>query len=118
MLVLSRKPGEEFRIGDIVIKVIATATGRAKLGITAPADQQILRGEVWEENQKREQSAMSHECLNEQQIEEARRLDEQCRGRLAEEAAEKELRDQELELLRRRMAGRIERGEVLNEDER
>lgn len=57
---------------------------------------------------------MSHECLNEQQIEEARRHDEQCRGRLAAEATEKELRDRERDLLRERMEYCVRTGEPFN----
>jgi len=46
MLVLSRKIDEEIYIGDIVIKVVETAKGVVKLGIEAPKDVQILRGEL------------------------------------------------------------------------
>ena len=47
MLVLTRKKDEIIRIGDsIVIKVISTGRGKAKLGIDAPASIRILRGEL------------------------------------------------------------------------
>ncbi len=46
MLVLSRKVDEEIYIGDIVIKLVDTAKGVAKIGIEAPKDMQILRGEL------------------------------------------------------------------------
>ena len=47
MLVLTRKSDESVRIGnDIVIKVIRTGKGTVKLGIEAPADVRILRGEL------------------------------------------------------------------------
>ena len=47
MLVLTRKRTESIKIGnDIVIKVIHTGTGTVKLGIDAPAQVKILRGEL------------------------------------------------------------------------
>lgn len=49
MLVLTRKSEESIRIGeDIVIKVIRTGKGTVKLGIDAPADVRVLRGELVE----------------------------------------------------------------------
>ena len=49
MLVLTRKKAETVHIGDdIVIKVIQTGRGSIKLGIEAPADVRVLRGEVAE----------------------------------------------------------------------
>ena len=47
MLVLTRKKDEMIQIGDsIVIKVISTGRGKCKLGIEAPADVRVLRGEL------------------------------------------------------------------------
>lgn len=47
MLVLTRKPAETIRIGDsVVIKVIKTGRGTVKLGIDAPQDVRVLRGEL------------------------------------------------------------------------
>ena len=47
MLVLTRKSAETIRIGeDVVIKVIRTGKGTVKLGIEAPADVRVLRGEL------------------------------------------------------------------------
>ncbi len=47
MLVLTRKADESIRIGnDVVIKVIRTGKGTVKLGIEAPGDVRILRGEL------------------------------------------------------------------------
>jgi carbon storage regulator len=47
MLVLTRKQGEQIRIGDsIVIKVISSGRGKAKIGIDAPADVRVMRGEL------------------------------------------------------------------------
>jgi carbon storage regulator len=50
MLVLSRKPGEKVVIGnDITVTVVAVLGNRIKLGISAPDDVRVLRGElaVW-----------------------------------------------------------------------
>ena len=47
MLVLTRKRDEMIRIGDdIVVKVIKTAKGSVKIGIEAPANVRVLRGEL------------------------------------------------------------------------
>ncbi|MFN0055903.1 MAG: carbon storage regulator [Planctomycetales bacterium] len=47
MLVLSRKKDELIQIGDnIVIKVIAVEKGSIKLGIDAPLEISVLRGEL------------------------------------------------------------------------
>lgn len=47
MLVLTRKPGEKIRIGDeIVLTVIEIRGNRIKIGINAPSDVSIVRGEL------------------------------------------------------------------------
>jgi carbon storage regulator len=47
MLVLSRKPGEEILIGDHVRLVIHRIAGnRVALGIVAPKDVPVVRGEL------------------------------------------------------------------------
>ncbi|MEZ6122593.1 MAG: carbon storage regulator [Planctomycetaceae bacterium] len=47
MLVLTRKSAETIRIGDdVVIKVIKTAKGAVKIGIEAPNDVRVIRGEL------------------------------------------------------------------------
>lgn len=47
MLVLTRKPQEKIRIGDdITITVIKTKGQGVRLGIEAPADVSVLRGEL------------------------------------------------------------------------
>lgn len=49
MLVLNRKNGEEIKIGnDITIRIISAQDGNTKLGIEAPHDVAILRGELYE----------------------------------------------------------------------
>ncbi|MDA1231454.1 MAG: carbon storage regulator [Planctomycetota bacterium] len=50
MLVLTRKAAETIRIGnDIVVKVIKTAKGTVKIGIEAPANIRVMRGELVED---------------------------------------------------------------------
>jgi carbon storage regulator len=47
MLVLTRKVGEKFRIGDdIYVTVVRIADGSIRLGIDAPPDVSILRAEL------------------------------------------------------------------------
>lgn len=47
MLVLSRKTDEEIRIGDgIVVRVLRVSGSTVKLGIEAPLETPILRGEL------------------------------------------------------------------------
>ena len=54
MLVLSRKSGEEIRIGDnIVVSVIRTQGQRVRLGIVAPRNLAIRRQELLVEIQNK-----------------------------------------------------------------
>jgi carbon storage regulator len=47
MLVLSRKQNDEIFIGDgVCIKVVGVSGNRVRLGISAPADVAIRRGEL------------------------------------------------------------------------
>lgn len=47
MLVLTRKVGEKVQLGDdIEIEVLSIQGNRIRLGIVAPADVKILRGEL------------------------------------------------------------------------
>jgi carbon storage regulator len=56
MLALGRKPGEYVVIGDnIIVKVVKNENGDLRLGIDAPKDVSIVRGEVYEANLKKEQ---------------------------------------------------------------
>ncbi len=49
MLVLSRKAGEGFLIGDdITIRIIESKSGTIRIGIDAPKDKKILRQEVYD----------------------------------------------------------------------
>jgi carbon storage regulator CsrA len=47
MLVLTRKRDDVIRIGDdIVIRVIRTGKGSVKIGVDAPSDVKVMRGEL------------------------------------------------------------------------
>jgi len=51
MLVISRKTEEFIQIGDnIVVKVIRSTNGSVKLGIEAPGNLRVLRGELQDES--------------------------------------------------------------------
>lgn len=55
MLVLTRKAGETIRIGDNVVVTVERVDGnRVSLGIEAPRDVKILRGEIEENKTKGE----------------------------------------------------------------
>lgn len=55
MLVLSRREGERIRIGDsITVTVVRCIGDKVRIGIEAPADMLILRGELEQyDNEKR-----------------------------------------------------------------
>jgi carbon storage regulator len=53
MLVLSRKPGEKVVIGDnITLTILEVVGNRVKVGVEAPGQVRILRGELawWEDS--------------------------------------------------------------------
>jgi carbon storage regulator len=57
MLVLGRKPGEYVVIGDnITVKVVKSENGDLRLAIDAPREVKITRGEVWEQDRKKEEA--------------------------------------------------------------
>lgn len=63
MLVLGRKPGEKIKIGEnVVIHVLETRDGRARLGIEAPRDMKILREELAEFTEAQDVCAASTEA--------------------------------------------------------
>ena len=52
MLVLTRKTEETIHIGqDIVIKVTQIGRGKVKIGIAAPANVRVMRGEIATDHQ-------------------------------------------------------------------
>ena len=46
MLVLSRKPQETIKAGDITVSIVKIERGRVKLGIIAPDNVNIVRGKL------------------------------------------------------------------------
>lgn len=48
MLVLSRKVGETIHVGDYVITVVRIDRNKVRIGVTAPDDVPVNRGEVQE----------------------------------------------------------------------
>ena len=47
MLVLTRKPGEEIVINnEIIVTIVSIESGRVRVGISAPRDVPVYRGEV------------------------------------------------------------------------
>lgn len=57
MLVLSRKVGEKFLIGDeITVEVLKIEGSKIRLGIVAPRSVRVLRSELTVEDEKSEQS--------------------------------------------------------------
>ena len=70
MLVLSRKLEDEIWIGNkISIKIINISKGIVKIGIDAPKDVEILRGEL-----KREIEKINKQSIKNENIEELRSL--------------------------------------------
>ncbi|RLB69576.1 MAG: carbon storage regulator [Deltaproteobacteria bacterium] len=58
MLILARKSNESINIGDdIVITVLSIDGGTVKLGVEAPKEVKLLRGEVYERISKTNQEA-------------------------------------------------------------
>ena len=53
MLVLTRRPEETLIInGNIVVKILGVERDRVKIGITAPKDVRILRGELIDRDER------------------------------------------------------------------
>ena len=65
MLVLSRKAGEGFLIGDdIIIKIVEAKGGTIRIGIEAPRDRKIYRQEVYEKIKEQNVAAAQWESLD------------------------------------------------------
>lgn len=55
MLVLTRRNGEEIKIGDdIVLTIVRTGPNAVRLGVTAPKDVSIVRTEIIDSGLKTE----------------------------------------------------------------
>ncbi len=58
MLVLTRKTGQAIRIGETVtITVVQLSRGRVRVGVTAPTETTVHRGEIYERIQQEMNSA-------------------------------------------------------------
>jgi carbon storage regulator len=55
MLVLSRKPGEHIKVGDVIFTIVKIRGGSVRVGIDAPQEMHILRGELEEHPDATEQ---------------------------------------------------------------
>lgn len=53
MLVLSRKKNEAIKIGDITVMVIEIRGDKVRLGVEAPVEVPVHRGEVYEAIKRR-----------------------------------------------------------------
>jgi carbon storage regulator len=65
MLVLTRKPQEEIKIGkDIVVKVISISENSVKIGIEAPKEMVIMRAELYQKVKENNVEATKKVSLN------------------------------------------------------
>jgi carbon storage regulator len=65
MLVLTRKLGENIRIGDTVkITVLEVRSGQVKLGIEAPPEVKVHREEIYARIQEENRRAAGHKPEN------------------------------------------------------
>jgi carbon storage regulator len=61
MLILSRRPGESLTIGDdVVVTVVGVSGNQIRLGITAPREVRVLRGEIYKVMQEENQAAAAN----------------------------------------------------------
>lgn len=63
MLVLSRKPGEVIHIGDgITITVVEFRDGKVRIGVDAPKETLVLRGELMADTRADRKPTDRREC--------------------------------------------------------
>jgi carbon storage regulator len=61
MLILSRRPGESLTIGDdVVVTVVGVSGNQIRLGITAPREVRVLRGEIYKAMREENQAAAAN----------------------------------------------------------
>ena len=67
MLVLTRRPGESLVVGDdIEITICNVRNNQVRIGITAPADVQIYREEIYRKIKKAEQKTSGKDSAPDQ----------------------------------------------------
>lgn len=67
MLVLTRKAGEAIHIGgDVFVRVIQTTAGRVRLGIVAPSEVPVTRGEILDSTVEKSQAEPAIYSVNDQ----------------------------------------------------
>lgn len=60
MLIISRKSGQSFNIGDdIVVSVVEAGKDKVRLGISAPKNVKIIRTELYESREFNVQAAVN-----------------------------------------------------------
>ncbi len=65
MLILTRKVDEEIIINsEIVVKILSISEGHIKIGISAPKDVDIFRGEIYEQVKANIKKASEESKLN------------------------------------------------------
>ena len=62
MLVLTRKLDESIIIGDVMVTVTYIGAGKVKLGVTAPRETPVHRGEVWKRIHEAEQEGSNRDA--------------------------------------------------------
>lgn len=57
MLVLTRKTAERIQIGDAVVTILHASHGRVSVGVEAPRETKVLRGELVDRQQQEKEAA-------------------------------------------------------------
>jgi carbon storage regulator len=72
MLILSRRPGESFTIGDdVVVTVVGVSGNQIRLGITAPREVRVLREEIYKAMREENQAAAANARDSNRKLEDA-----------------------------------------------
>jgi carbon storage regulator len=72
MLILSRRPGESFTIGDdVVVTVVGVSGNQIRLGITAPREVRVLREEIYKAMREENQAAAANALDSNRKLEDA-----------------------------------------------